>query len=134
MTGYLRRSRRGNEAALKFVGKLEVFRAAIDAGPSWLAVVAIMNAVISLYSYLRVLAPTVLDEGQRPAAPLRPVVGPALAVGLGVCAIAIVAFGVGGPAAAAPLRRGAHAVAVTRRPVRRSRVTPISVYPPREGA
>jgi NADH-quinone oxidoreductase subunit N len=76
-----------------FVGKLEVFRAAIDAGQAWLAVVAVINTVISLYYYLRVLAPTVLDDGpQRPAR--RSGLDPSLAVGLGVCAVATVAVGV----------------------------------------
>ncbi len=44
-----------------FVGKLELFTAAIDADQAWLAVVAVINTVISLYYYLRVIAPTVLD-------------------------------------------------------------------------
>jgi proton-translocating NADH-quinone oxidoreductase chain N len=44
-----------------FVGKLEVIRAAIDAGLAWLAVAAVLNTVISLYPYLRVVAPAVLD-------------------------------------------------------------------------
>ncbi len=79
-----------------FVGKLEVFRAAIDAGQAWLAVLAIVNTVISLYYYLRVLAPTILE-----AAPPRVQAGPvsasrsgSLSIGLALCAIATVAFGV----------------------------------------
>jgi len=44
-----------------FVGKLELFKASIDAGQAWLAVVAVLNTVVSLVFYLRVLAPTVLD-------------------------------------------------------------------------
>ncbi len=44
-----------------FVGKLELFKASIDAGQSWLAVVAVINTVISLVYYLRVIAPTVLE-------------------------------------------------------------------------
>ena len=53
-----------------FVGKLEVFTAAIDADQAWLAVVAILNTVVSLYYYLRVIAPTVLrpDTGALPPA------------------------------------------------------------------
>ena len=48
-----------------FVGKLELFTAAIDADQAWLAAVAVVNTVISLYYYLRVIAPAVLDR--RPA-------------------------------------------------------------------
>ena len=47
-----------------FVGKLEVFRAAIDADQAWLAVIAVVNTVISLYYYLRVIAAAVLDPAE----------------------------------------------------------------------
>jgi NADH-quinone oxidoreductase subunit N len=78
-----------------FVGKLEVFMAAIDAGQAWLAVVAVVNTVVSLYYYVRVLAVAVLDSGDsRRAAPVRPT-GAVLGVALGVSAAATVAIGVG---------------------------------------
>lgn len=44
-----------------FVGKLELFKASIDADQAWLAVVAVVNTVISLAYYLRVIAPTLLE-------------------------------------------------------------------------
>ena len=93
-----------------FVAKLEVFKAAIDAGQAWLAVVAIANTVISLYYYLRVLTPTVLD------APLhlelrRGTLGVALATALTLPAVATVAFGV----AAQPLLDLANASSILRR-------------------
>ncbi len=78
-----------------FVGKLEVFRAAIDAGQAWLAVVAVVNTVISLYPYLRVIAPAVREagvEGEEPrrrAAP--PLAWAALASTAGVVLIGIAA-------------------------------------------
>lgn len=50
-----------------FVGKLELFKAAIDADQAWLAAIAVINTVISLYYYLRVIAPAVLDP--EPATP-----------------------------------------------------------------
>jgi NADH-quinone oxidoreductase subunit N len=76
-----------------FVGKLELFRAAIDAGQGWLAAIAVVNTVISLYYYLRVIAPAVLESD--PAADRRlPAPGP-VAVALGVTTAATVAFGVG---------------------------------------
>ena len=84
-----------------FVGKLEVFKAAIDADQAWLAAIAVVNTVISLYYYLRVIAPTVLDA---PAAThtVRPVrLREPLGAAAGIAAVATVAFGV----AAEPLLR-----------------------------
>ena len=75
-----------------FVGKLEVFKAAIDAGQGWLAVIAIVNTVISLYYYLRVIGPTVLrapDDRVKAAPASRP-----LAWALGLAAVATVGIGV----------------------------------------
>ncbi len=83
-----------------FVGKLEVFTAAIDAGQAWLAVVAIINTVVSLFYYLRVLAPTVLDaEAEAPVEPTRE--DRFLGAGLVATAVATVLVGV----AAEPLLR-----------------------------
>jgi len=83
-----------------FVGKLEVFTAAIDAGQAWLAVVAVANTVVSLHYYLRVIAPTVLDREVQPAPePLGADRG--LAVALGAATVATVLVGV----AAEPLLR-----------------------------
>jgi proton-translocating NADH-quinone oxidoreductase chain N len=79
-----------------FVGKLELFTAAIDADQAWLAVVAVVNTVISLYYYLRVIAPTVLDaapaELTRVTAPAGPAAAPLAAV-LAVTGVATLAFG-----------------------------------------
>lgn len=44
-----------------FLGKLEVFTAAIDGGLGWLAGLAVVNTVASLFYYLRWLAPTFLS-------------------------------------------------------------------------
>ncbi len=54
-----------------FFAKLEVFRASIDAGQSWLAVVAVVNTVISLVFYLRLCAPAILDRGTPTPGPVR---------------------------------------------------------------
>lgn len=40
-----------------FIGKLEVFTAAVDGGYTWLAVLAAINTVVSLFYYLRWIAP-----------------------------------------------------------------------------
>jgi NADH-quinone oxidoreductase subunit N len=76
-----------------FAGKLLLFGAAIDAGYTWLAVVAILNSVLSLGVYLRLIVPMYQEP---PAAPLR--VGPGavgfislfLTIGLGLGAELIV--------------------------------------------
>jgi len=78
-----------------FVGKLEVFTAAIDAGQAWLAVVAVINTVISLFYYLRVIAPTVLQaEDEAPISPVRrslPLGGALAATAVATIAIGVVA-------------------------------------------
>jgi NADH-quinone oxidoreductase subunit N len=45
-----------------FIGKLLVFSAAVQSGLAWLAVVAVLNSVISLYYYLRVLKIAFLNK------------------------------------------------------------------------
>lgn len=47
----------GTPPTAVFLGKLEVFSAAIDGGYTWLAVVAVANTVASLFYYLRWIAP-----------------------------------------------------------------------------
>jgi len=78
-----------------FVGKLEVFTAAIDAGQAWLAVVAVINTVISLFYYLRVIAPTVLQaEDEAPISPVRrslPLGGALAATAVATIAVGVVA-------------------------------------------
>lgn len=76
-----------------FVGKLEVFRAAIDAGQAWLAVIAIVNTVISLHPYLRVIAPTVLEPRPEGVATVRS--GLPLVSAAGVSTVGVVLIGVG---------------------------------------
>jgi NADH-quinone oxidoreductase subunit N len=47
----------GTPPTAVFVGKLTVFTAAIDGGVAWLAVLAVVNTVASVFYYLRWLAP-----------------------------------------------------------------------------
>jgi NADH-quinone oxidoreductase subunit N len=47
----------GTPPTAVFVGKLEIFTAAVDGGYGWLAVLAVANTVASLFYYLRWLAP-----------------------------------------------------------------------------
>jgi len=47
-----------------FVGKLYVFSAAVDAGWVWLAVLAMLNSVVSAYYYLRVVVNMYMRESE----------------------------------------------------------------------
>lgn len=75
-----------------FVGKLELFRAAIDAGQAWLAVVAVVTTIVSIYPYFRLIAPTVLEAPDDAAVPTR--ADGALIVGTAVAVVLVVAIGV----------------------------------------
>lgn len=75
-----------------FVGKLTLFIATIDGGYAWLAVLAVANTVVSLFYYLRVIAPMYLAE--RPVSAVVPVLGRWAGLGAGVAAAAVVGIGV----------------------------------------
>ena len=53
-----------------FVAKVQLFLAVIDAGYTWLAVLAVANTVVSLVYYLRVLGPSSFDPPPPVALPL----------------------------------------------------------------
>lgn len=73
-----------------FVGKYALFSAAIEAGYTWLTVIAIINSVLSLYYYLRVITPMFLGRSGD-ASTVEPVAaGTAL-----VCTALTVALGIG---------------------------------------
>ena len=73
-----------------FVGKLLLFGAAIDAGFTWLAVVGILNSVVSLAVYLRIIVPMYGRAKETPAssAPVAAVwlVASVLTLGIGLAA------------------------------------------------
>jgi NADH-quinone oxidoreductase subunit N len=82
-----------------FWAKFVVFRAAIDAGGvgPWLAVVMLVNSVVSLVYYLMIPKQMLLEEGELAdlEAPARPVRTPALVAGIVVLAtIGVLAIGV----------------------------------------
>jgi NADH-quinone oxidoreductase subunit N len=73
-----------------FVGKLTLFTTTIDGGYAWLAVVAVANTVVSLFYYLRVIAPMYFETAIAPA----PVLGRWAAVSAAVAVAGVVAVGV----------------------------------------
>ena len=55
----------GTPPTAVFLGKLELFSAAIDGGYTWLAVVAVVNTIASLFYYLRWIAPAFLSAPEK---------------------------------------------------------------------
>ena len=55
-----------------FVGKVYLFKAVIEKDLYWLALIGLLNSVVSLYYYMRVVKAMYLDEpGEAPAEPVR---------------------------------------------------------------
>lgn len=74
-----------------FMGKFRLFSAAIEAGYVGLAVVGVLNSVLSLYYYLRIV---VFMYARRDTTGADPVLSPALGVTLAAAAAATVVLGV----------------------------------------
>lgn len=75
-----------------FAAKLALFGAAIEAGYGWLAVLAVLNTVVSLAYYARVIGPAYFEPAT--AAPL-PVLGSRAAVAVVTSAGALLVLGIG---------------------------------------
>ncbi len=82
----------GTPPTAVFVGKLVVFTAAVDGGFAWLAILAIVNTVASVFYYLRWIAPTFRGADSDPVA-LQPA-GTWSAVAAYACAAIAVVLGV----------------------------------------
>ena len=74
-----------------FAAKLALFGATIDAGYGWLALLAVVNSVVSLAYYARILAPAYFE----PAAEPLPVLGSWAASGVAVSTAGILLLGIG---------------------------------------
>ncbi|OZM76608.1 NADH-quinone oxidoreductase subunit N [Pseudonocardia sp. MH-G8] len=59
----------GTPPTAVFVGKLTVFTAAVDGGFAWLAVLAVINTIASVFYYLRWIAPAFLSPAPAPDSP-----------------------------------------------------------------
>jgi NADH-quinone oxidoreductase subunit N len=95
----------GTPPAGVFVGKLEVFTAAVDGGYGWLAGLAAVNTVASLFYYLRWLAPAFLPPRPEAGADVLRPAGSLAAVTAYAAATASVVTGIAG-AAILPLVTG----------------------------
>jgi NADH-quinone oxidoreductase subunit N len=77
-----------------FLGKLYVFSAAVQANLGWLAILGVINSVISAYYYLRVVAAMYMGDAQpAEAAAEAALISPGLQVGVGLSAVAVVLLG-----------------------------------------
>ncbi|MGE3290949.1 MAG: NADH-quinone oxidoreductase subunit NuoN [Geminicoccaceae bacterium] len=89
-----------------FIAKFYVFRAAVDAGLVWLAVVGVLLSVVGAYYYLRIVKIMYFDE---PVVPFDRTVSPTVGIVGGVCAALLLFFLV--PFLAAPMLTSASAAA-----------------------
>ncbi len=99
----------GTPPTAVFVGKLATFGAAWDAGAGWLAVVAVLNTVASLFYYLRWLAPAFRAVADAPGGddPRRPLAWASRAAAAGSVGVLVVGLAAGVVVAAgggAPVR------------------------------
>jgi len=77
-----------------FIGKLYVFMSAVEAGMTWLAVVALVFAAISAYYYLRLVMVMYMREpGEVTATSPRLVLSPTLSIALACAVAGVVIFG-----------------------------------------
>jgi NADH-quinone oxidoreductase subunit N len=55
-----------------FAGKFQIFRSAIDQGYVWLTVIGVLNSVVSIYYYLRMVVVMYMQQPAPGSAPARP--------------------------------------------------------------
>jgi NADH-quinone oxidoreductase subunit N len=75
-----------------FVGKLEVFRAGIAAGLTWLVVIGVVSSVIAAFFYLRIAGMMFLEEPVD--APNVPIISSGLSAGVSIAAALVLFLGV----------------------------------------
>ena len=78
-----------------FIGKLYVFRSAVEAGMAWLAAIALLFAAISAYYYLRVVMVMYMRDPIEGTDPVpRLVMSPTLSLVLACAVAGVVIFGI----------------------------------------
>jgi NADH-quinone oxidoreductase subunit N len=80
-----------------FWAKLYIFAAAVQEDLIWLAILGVVNSVVSAYYYMRVVVAMYMREGQIPEEPAKrrvDLVCPALQVGVGLASVVIVVLGI----------------------------------------
>lgn len=77
-----------------FMGKYLVFKAAIDSGLTWLAVVGILASAVGAYYYLRVIATMFFSQAEEKETKLEPTRAWAPLLGVALLAILLLVYGV----------------------------------------
>jgi NADH-quinone oxidoreductase subunit N len=75
-----------------FTGKFYIFSAAVKAGYIWLAVIGVLNSVVSAYYYVRVIVTMYMQEGEKQVEPLS--ARPALATAIVAATVGTILLGV----------------------------------------
>lgn len=75
-----------------FMGKFYIFTSAMKSGFVWLSIFGVINSVISIYYYLRVIVIMYFKEAERDIVMLRP--APAIVVGLTIAVLAVLQMGI----------------------------------------
>ena len=73
-----------------FTAKLVLFAATVEAGYTWLAILAVANTVVSVVYYARVMGPAFFSDPE----PQPPTLGPFALIGTSACAIGVIVVGV----------------------------------------
>ncbi len=87
-----------------FVGKFLIFSAAVENGLAWLAVLGVLNSLVSVYFYLRPVVQMYMSEPAQGWSGIR--VAPLVAIALIIAVIGVIALGIL-PAPAIALAQGA---------------------------
>ena len=73
-----------------FFGKFYIFSAAVQADLVGLAIIGVLNSVVSAFFYLRVIVYMYMQE---PVVEARPVLAPSLALGIALAALGTIGLG-----------------------------------------
>ncbi len=75
-----------------FIGKWYIFAAAVQEGYFWLAIIAVLSSVVSVFFYLRIVVMMYMTDGKREAA--TPAVSPLATAGLALAVVGIFYMGI----------------------------------------
>jgi NADH-quinone oxidoreductase subunit N len=77
-----------------FIGKLEVFRAGVTAGLSWLVLIGVLSSLVAAYFYLRIAGIMFLDDAPEGEEERMPLLSAGLSSAIAVAAALVVVLGV----------------------------------------
>jgi len=77
-----------------FTGKFQIFKAAIDQGYIWLAVIGVLNSVVSVYYYLRIVVVMYMQPAEPGSIPAPAPASVPLYAAIGVSALGVLYLGV----------------------------------------